>query len=112
MRRNVVRVVEKPWGRELWLVVEGEYAGKVLEVRKGCRLSLQYHERKRESMYVLEGRLKLLVDGREELLEVGDSVTIEPEEVHRLEALSDARVVEVSTPQVDDVVRLEDDYGR
>jgi mannose-6-phosphate isomerase-like protein (cupin superfamily) len=112
MKRNVVKVVDKPWGRELWLAVEGEYAGKILEVRKGCRLSLQYHERKKESMFLLEGQAKLTVDGKEVMLAVGDSVTIEPEEVHRLEALSDVKVIEISTPQVEDVVRLEDDYGR
>lgn len=112
MKRNVMKVVDKPWGREVWLAVEGEYAGKILEVRKGCRLSLQYHERKKESMFLLEGQAKLTVDGNEVMLGVGDSVTIEPEEVHRLEALSDVKVIEISTPQVEDVVRLEDDYGR
>jgi len=112
MRRNVVRVVEKPWGRELWLAVEDEYAGKILEVRAGCRLSEQFHERKKESMFVLAGRVRLVVGSREVVLAEGDCVTILPGEVHRLEALSDVRVVEFSTPELDDVVRREDDYGR
>ena len=112
MRCNRVKVVGKPWGRELWLAVEGEYAGKILEVRGGCRLSLQHHVRKKESMFVLSGSVKLFVDGKDLILKEGDSVTIEPGEVHRLEALSDARVVEFSTPELDDVVRHEDDYGR
>jgi len=108
----VVRVVEKPWGRELWLAVEDEYAGKILEVRAGCRLSEQFHERKKESMFVLAGRVRLVVGSREVVLAEGDCVTILPGEVHRLEALSDVRVVEFSTPELDDVVRREDDYGR
>lgn len=112
MKRNVVKVVGKPWGRELWLVVEREYAGKILEVKKGRRLSLQHHVEKKESMYVLSGRVKLILDGEELVLCGGDCVTINPREVHRVEALSDARIVEFSTPQLDDVVRHEDDYGR
>jgi mannose-6-phosphate isomerase-like protein (cupin superfamily) len=112
MKRNRVKVVGKPWGRELWLALEDEYAGKVLEVRKGCRLSLQHHVRKKESMFVLSGSVKLSVDGKDLVLKEGDCITIEPGDVHRLEALSDARVVEFSTPELDDIVRHEDDYGR
>jgi mannose-6-phosphate isomerase-like protein (cupin superfamily) len=112
MKRNAVRVVEKPWGREVWLVVEREYAGKLLEVKKGNRLSLQYHKRKKESMFVLEGRAVLTVGRRNLPISEGDCVTIKPGEVHRITALSDVRIVEVSTPHVKDVVRLEDDYDR
>jgi mannose-6-phosphate isomerase-like protein (cupin superfamily) len=112
MRRNVVKVVEKPWGRELWLAVEEEYAGKILEVNKGHRLSLQYHREKKESLYVLGGRVRLVGEGADLVLKKGDSVTIDPKVVHRIEALSNAKIVEFSTPQLCDVVRLEDDYKR
>jgi len=112
MKRNKVKVVVKPWGRELWLVVEEEYAGKILEVKKGCRLSLQYHKVKKESMFFLEGKAKVTVGKKTLVLREGDSITIKPGEVHRVEALSDVRIFEVSTPHLNDLVRVEDDYGR
>ncbi|MBM3308741.1 MAG: cupin domain-containing protein [Candidatus Altiarchaeales archaeon] len=109
-----MKVVVKPWGRELWLVVEKEYAGKILEVKKGKRLSLQYHEVKKESMYVLSGHGEFTVGGDVFELKEGDNVTItiNPREVHRVKALSDLRIIEISTPHLDDVVRVEDDYRR
>ena len=105
-------VIEKPWGREILFADEPEYAGKILEVYAGRRLSLQYHERKKESMYVIEGRLKMIHDDGETVLDVGDTLTIYPGDKHRVEALSDVRIIEVSTSHLDDVVRLEDDYER
>ncbi|MFH1721130.1 MAG: cupin domain-containing protein [Candidatus Altiarchaeota archaeon] len=106
------KIIEKPWGRELLLSHEKEYAGKILEVKKGERLSLQFHEVKKESMYVLEGKM-LLVLG-EESFEVseGQAVTILSGTKHRIEALTDIKVIEFSTPELDDIVRIEDDYGR
>ena len=112
MKRNVVRVVVKPWGREVWLAVEREYAGKILEVKKGARLSLQYHKKKKESMFVLSGRSVLTVGKREFPFEEGDCVTIKPGVVHRIAAVSDVRIIEFSTPHLSDVVRLDDDFGR
>lgn len=113
MRINGLKIIEKPWGREIWFAVEDEYAGKILEVRKGGKLSLQYHKRKKETMYVLEGRMKLIHAGGEMLVEKGGgSVTLEPGDRHRVEALEDLKVIEVSTPHLDDIVRLQDDYGR
>lgn len=112
MQFNEVKVVDKPWGRELWLAVEDEYAGKILEVNKGSRLSHQYHERKKESMYVLDGRMKITVNDVDHVLKQGDSITLKPGDRHRIEALEDLRIIEVSTPELDDVVRLEDDYSR
>lgn len=93
------------------------YAGKLLHVRAGQRLSLQYHEEKDETSYVLSGRLRLsrgpsadsLVTAE---LAAGDVWRSEPREVHTIEALEDTVVAEVSTPELDDVVRLADDYGR
>ncbi len=112
MRVQKPKVVEKPWGREIWLAHEGEYAGKILEVKKGSRLSLQYHKRKKETMYILEGEIILILNDKKNEMRVGDSITINPGDKHRVEALDDTKIIEVSTPELDDVVRLKDDYGR
>ncbi len=111
------RRVEKPWGHEeIWAETE-RYAGKILFVRGGQRLSLQLHERKDETIYVLRGRLRLtLEDDRGELgridLGPGESRRIAPGRRHRFEAVEDCELIEVSSPELEDVVRLEDDYGR
>lgn len=111
------RRVDKPWGHELWFALTDRYAGKLLHVRAGQRLSVQYHERKDETSYLLSGRL-LLHRGPSagELtateLTAGAAWRNEPRQIHTIEALEDAVVVEVSTPELDDVVRLTDDYGR
>ncbi len=112
MEYKPVKVVEKPWGRETWLCVEKEYAGKILEIKKGCRTSLQYHNKKKESIYVLSGELKIQYPNGERILKKGESITIKPGDKHRLCAVKDLVLIEVSTPELDDVVRLEDDYGR
>jgi mannose-6-phosphate isomerase len=109
--------VEKPWGYELWWAETPRYAGKILHVEAGHSLSLQLHREKDESSYLLSGRL-LLTRGpsAEELTteEIGPGFTWrnEPGMVHSIEALEDSDVIEVSTPEVDDVVRLQDRYGR
>jgi mannose-6-phosphate isomerase-like protein (cupin superfamily) len=112
------KTVEKPWGSELIWALTEQYAGKILFVKAGESLSLQFHNVKDESWYVLEGRA---------LLELGrqgdpflDEVTIAPGEayhfppgtVHRVTGIEDTRILEVSTAHLDDVVRLEDSYGR
>jgi mannose-6-phosphate isomerase len=111
------RLVPKPWGEERVFAEESRYAGKLLLIRKGEALSLQYHDRKEETIHVLEGILGLFVerDGlrRDLRLEAGESFHIEPGTRHRMEAPEvDCLLVEVSTPELDDVVRLEDRYGR
>ena len=111
------RRVEKPWGWELVWAETDAYVGKLLFVRAGEALSLQYHEVKDESWLVQEGRARLELGGvGEELepieIEPGDAFRFRPGTVHRVTALEDLLVVEVSTPQLDDVVRLEDRYGR
>jgi mannose-6-phosphate isomerase-like protein (cupin superfamily) len=112
------RKVEKPWGWELIWALTDRYCGKLLFVRAGEALSLQYHERKDESWYVQEGRAELelsAVDADErELVEItaGDSFHFRPLTVHRVRALEDTLVIEVSTADLDDIVRLEDAYGR
>ena len=111
------RKVEKPWGWELvWAEAEA-YVGKLLFVRAGESLSLQYHEVKDESWLVREGRATLELGGVEEGLEAieivpGDAFRFRPGTVHRVTAIEDTLVLEVSTPQLEDVVRLEDRYGR
>ncbi len=112
MRFNEVKIVDKPWGREIHFAVEADYVGKILEVKKGSRLSLQYHNVKKETMYVLSGRMKLTLGDEEEEVGPGQSVTIDAKMIHRVEALEDLRILEVSTNHLDDVVRLKDDYDR
>ena len=111
------RRVEKPWGWELHWAQSEIYVGKVLLVRTGQSLSLQYHEVKDESWYVQSGRAKLelgLVGGPLEELEIGpgDCFRYRPGTVHRVTAIEEITILEVSTPHLDDVVRLQDAYGR
>jgi mannose-6-phosphate isomerase len=112
------RRVEKPWGWELIWALTDRYCGKLLFVRAGEALSLQYHEQKDESWYVQEGRAELELStvgsAERELVEItaGDCFHFRPLTVHRVRALEDTLVLEVSTPDLDDVVRLEDSYGR
>jgi mannose-6-phosphate isomerase-like protein (cupin superfamily) len=111
------RRTEKPWGWELLWAEAEAYVGKLIFVRAGEALSLQYHERKDESWLVQEGhaRLELGTVGDEpETIEIapGDAFRYRPGTVHRVTALDDLLILEVSTPHVDDVVRLEDRYGR
>jgi mannose-6-phosphate isomerase-like protein (cupin superfamily) len=117
MEESLPREVSKPWGSELWFAHTDCYAGKILRVRAGCRLSVQYHEAKDETSYVLSGRVIVSQgDSADQLitreLRPGESWRNQPRVVHTLEAVEDAEIIEVSTPQLDDVVRLEDRYGR
>ncbi len=117
MNEGLPREVSKPWGSELWYAHTDRYAGKILRVSEGHRLSVQYHEQKDETSYLLSGRV-LLEQGesaesmRRELLEPGAAWRNEPRVVHTIEALEDSVILEVSTPELHDVVRIEDRYGR
>jgi len=109
--------VDKPWGYELRWAITDRYAGKVLHVNKGEALSLQYHERKDEYQYVIRGAVdvELGVEGGElttRRMTAGDTLHITPGTRHRITAVEDTDIVEISTPELDDVVRLEDRYGR
>jgi quercetin dioxygenase-like cupin family protein len=108
--------VEKPWGYELHWAKTDRYVGKVLHVNKGHALSLQYHNLKDETIYLYSGSLlfELEQDGVRTRREMkpGDVVRVTPKTIHRMTALEDCDVLEVSTPELDDVVRLEDWYGR
>jgi mannose-6-phosphate isomerase len=109
--------VDKPWGYEIRWAVTGRYIGKILHVNKGQALSLQYHERKDEWLLVSEGAVDMEIgplEGRLEKVRMGkgDSVHIPPRTRHRVTAVEAADIFEVSTAEIDDVVRLEDRYGR
>jgi len=111
------RRVPKPWGYELIWALTDRYCGKVLVIEAGRRLSLQYHERKDESILVLSGRMRLYLaaeDGviRTEELGPGDARHVGVGRAHRYEAIERTELLEVSTPELEDVVRIEDDYGR
>ena len=105
--------VEKPWGYEELFALTPQYAGKVIFVKKGHRLSLQYHRVKDETMFIYSGLVKLTI-GKGVFVAGAwcQPIPIKPGEVHRIEALEDTMIFEVSTPELDDVVRVEDDYGR
>lgn len=112
-----VERVEKPWGHETVYATTERYLGKVLFIRAGEQLSLQFHRRKDEVIYVQSGKIELEVGepGRTpdtEVVGAGRAFRFEPGVVHRWRALEDTVVLEVSTPEPDDVVRLEDRYGR
>ncbi|MGH7444992.1 MAG: cupin domain-containing protein [Longimicrobiales bacterium] len=115
--RYTPRRVEKPWGHELiWAETEG-YVGKILHVKAGQALSLQYHERKDETIHVLRGSLRFIAGPSAETVEdielvEGDSFRVVPGTVHRMIAVTDIDLLEASTAHLDDVVRLEDRYGR
>jgi mannose-6-phosphate isomerase len=112
---SIVRV-DKPWGYELRFVRTDRYAGKVLFIKAGSQLSLQYHDVKDEAFYVQSGTLDLVLGAGDEQrvvrVEPGGSQRITPGTVHRFRAVTDVLMFEVSTPELEDVVRLEDDYGR
>ena len=113
-----VRRVEKPWGHELIWALTDRYCGKLLFVKAGASLSLQFHKEKDESWLVQSGRAKLELGEagqrllHEEVIAAGAAFHYTPGTVHRVTAIEDTTILEVSTPHIDDVVRLEDAYGR
>jgi quercetin dioxygenase-like cupin family protein len=109
--------IEKPWGYEIWYAWTDQYVGKIIHVNAGCRLSLQYHDFKDETSYLLRGKMLLTKGPSADDLtvsEIAQGFTWRnlPGEIHTIEAIEDSDVLEVSTPQLDDVVRLKDLYGR
>ena len=114
---QAVEKVNKPWGYELIWAKTKDYVGKVLHINKGHKLSLQYHKIKEETIFVQSGILKLVFENDqgelgEHLLHPGQAYHIPTGKKHRMIAEEDCDVFEVSTPHLDDVVRLEDGYGR
>jgi mannose-6-phosphate isomerase len=114
---DLPRKTDKPWGHELLWAWSRYYAAKILHIEAGQRLSLQYHRVKEESLLLLSGRLWVELegtDGRMEMYEAlsGQTFHIPPRCKHRLTALETSEVLEVSTPELEDLVRLQDDFGR
>ena len=117
MSKRPARFVAKPWGHEEIFAETDRYVGKILDIKAGEALSLQYHERKEETLRVLDGQLRFVAGRDPDLLETfelapGDVFHVPPGLIHRMEAVTDCRLLEVSTPDLDDVVRLADRYGR
>lgn len=117
MKESRLTTVAKPWGEEIWFAETARYAGKLLRIEAGQRLSVQFHERKDETSYLLSGRLLVLQGQSADALvsrevRAGAVWRNEPGLVHSIEAIEDSVVIEVSSPEVGDVVRLADRYGR
>jgi mannose-6-phosphate isomerase-like protein (cupin superfamily) len=114
--RTDVRRVDKPWGYEIIWAHTDRYVGKVLHINAGHALSVQYHNHKDETVYLLKGDMKYWVKLGDELEDVrlreGDAFRITPGTVHYMEAITDCDILEASTPELDDVVRIQDRYGR
>lgn len=111
------RIIPKPWGQEEVIEINDRYMVKKLTMKAGHRCSLQYHNHKRETIYVLAGRLKIVSGSKaeslsERIFQPGESVTLPTGLIHRMEGVDDAVYLESSTPEMDDVVRLKDDYAR
>ncbi|MEK7524006.1 MAG: cupin [Patescibacteria group bacterium] len=112
-----VVVKPKPWGREIWFAWTPGYAGKILEIKKGHRFSLQYHEKKTETQLIIQGKVQFTYGQnakklKKQTLKAGQKVDIFPGMIHRMEALEETVIFEVSSPELDDIVKLADDYGR
>ena len=117
MEEKLPRKTEKPWGFEMLFAHTPKYVGKLIFVKKRHRLSLQYHRQKDESIYIYEGKARIEIEGNDGQLvqsvaQPGFSLRIPPLTKHRMEAIEDTTIFEVSTPELEDVERLEDDYGR
>jgi mannose-6-phosphate isomerase-like protein (cupin superfamily) len=116
MNNNQTKKIEKPWGYELLYALTDKYAGKILFVKKGKRLSYQYHEKKDETMFIFKGKVEMTLEknGEKQIIvfKEGDSIHFPPFTKHRVEAMEDSYILEVSTPELEDVVRIEDDFGR
>ena len=112
-----MKVIEKPWGKEEVIEINEQYMLKKLTMWKGQRCSLQLHNYKKETIFVLSGLLRIISGSdeanlKEKIYKAGESITISPKTVHRMEGVEDCVYLEASTPEMDDVVRIEDDYQR
>ncbi len=114
--RVTVRSVPKPWGHETIWAETDTYVGKILHINAGEALSVQYHNIKDETVYLLSGKLIYRIwendQPRDVDLKLGEAFRITPHTIHQMEAVTDCDILEVSTPHLDDVVRLKDRYGR
>src|SRR3954462_9383080 len=117
MSKQLIQRIEKPWGYELIWAKTNTYVGKILHINRGHKLSLQYHRQKEETIIVQSGKMMFVFENdegvlTETLLQPGDAHHIPVGRTHRMISVEDCDIYEVSTPQLDDVVRLEDGYGR
>ncbi len=111
------KVVQKPWGKEVWLALNNKYCYKRIYINAGSRTSFQYHKEKLETNYIISGEAEVWLENDNGLIEkkkmkADDFFTVVPPKKHRVIAITDIVLQEVSTPQVDDVIRIEDDAGR
>jgi len=106
------KYIAKPWGSETIFALNEMYAGKILKIKAGHRLSLQYHEKKHETMLLVKGLCKITLGERVIQFNPGECYAISPNTIHRVEAIHDSEIFEVSTPFLDDVIRISDDYHR
>lgn len=112
-----MKIIDKPWGKEELIEINDRYMVKKLTMLKGHRCSLQFHKVKRETIYVIGGQLRICYGFSQEKLDSrifvpGEMITLTPGIIHRMEAVEDSVYLETSTPEMDDVVRLADDYQR
>ena len=115
--KKLPKIIEKPWGKEVLITVNDKYAFKEILMNKGTRSSLQSHDFKLETIFIVSGKIELekrTVFGEKtfKIYCSEESYTIKPKEIHRVTVLEDSRLLEVSTPELDDVIRHEDDHGR
>lgn len=109
----MIKKINKPWGYEEWWAFTNNYVAKLLFIKNGHKLSLQYHKEKEETMRIISGICTFTLNDKIIELLPGSSIHIPPNTIHRVEARNgDVEIIEVSTIQVDDIVRLEDDYDR
>tara|TARA_Y100000991_G_C21925654_1_gene328551 strand:- start:94 stop:441 length:348 start_codon:yes stop_codon:yes gene_type:complete len=113
----MTNIIKKPWGQEEVIEINDRYMMKKLTMKSGHRCSTQYHNFKQETIYVLSGKLKISYGDKIDQLSTkiyqgGETITIPPKLIHRMEAVEDSVYLEASTPEIDDVVRLQDDYKR
>lgn len=111
------KIVYKPWGKEIWLEFNDRYCYKRIYINAGTRTSFQYHKKKKETNYIAEGRAEVWLENKKggikkKKMRTGDYFTVEPPKKHRIIAITDLVLMEVSTPEVDDVIRIEDDNNR
>lgn len=115
--KKMNKIIEKPWGKEEVIEINSSYMVKKLTMNAGHRCSTQYHNFKRETIYVLSGKLKIYFGTKidqlkSKIFQSGENITIPPKLIHRMEAVEDSIYLESSTPEMEDVVRLQDDYER
>ena len=112
-----MKVVSKPWGKEIWLELNDKYCYKRIYINAGTKTSYQYHENKLETNYIIDGKAEVWIENDEgdiekKVMNKDDFFTVVPPKKHRVIALTNIILQEVSTPEVDDVIRIEDDTGR